>query len=195
MGNQVQRIKKEDTVLVGIDFQERLMPAMKSNEELSAAAVKLVKGCRILGVPVIMTQQYTKGLGPTVAAIAEALTEPLGEENGAAEFHPVEKTSFSAMGEPAFVDALEQLGRKTVIIAGIEAHVCVQQTVIDLLEKGYTVFVANDCISSRSNTDKKYAQRRMGDAGAVGTTYESILFELLGGAKEPGFKQISALVK
>ena len=99
------------------------------------------------------------------------------------------------MGESAFVEALEKLGRKTVIIAGIEAHVCVQQTVIDLLEKGYTIFVANDCIASRSNTDKKYAQRRMGDAGAVGTTFESILFELLGGAKEPGFKQISAIVK
>lgn len=195
MGNQVQRLKKEDTVLVGIDFQEKLMPAMKNNAELEEAAVKLIKGCRVLGVPAIMTQQYTKGLGQTVPAIAAALTEPIGEEVGRAEFQPVEKTSFSAMGEPVFVEALEKLGRKTVIIAGIEAHVCVQQTVIDLLEKGYTVFVANDCISSRSNTDKKYSQRRMGDAGAVGTTYESILFELLGGAKEAGFKQISALVK
>lgn len=195
MGNQVQRLKKEDTVLVGIDFQERLMPAMKGGGELEAAAVKLIKGCRVLGVPAIMTQQYTKGLGQTVPAIAAALTEPVGEETGAAEFRPVEKTSFSAMGEPAFVEALEALGRKTVIIAGIEAHVCVQQTVLDLLEKGYTVFVANDCISSRSNTDKKYSQRRMGDAGAVGTTCESILFELLKGAREPGFKQISALVK
>lgn len=195
MGNQVLRLKKEDTVLVGIDFQEKLMPAMKNNQELEAAAVKLVKGCRVLGVPAIMTQQYTKGLGPTIPAIAAALAEPIGEETGTAEFQPVEKTSFSAMGEPAFVAALEKLGRNTVIIAGIEAHVCVQQTVIDLLEKGYTVFVANDCISSRSNTDKKYSQRRMGDAGAVGTTYESILFELCGGAKEPGFKQISALVK
>lgn len=196
MGNQVLRLKKEDTVLVGIDFQERLMPAMKNSVELEALAVKLVKGCRILGVPVIITQQYTKGLGPTVPAIVSALTEKIGEEiGGDSEFLPVEKTSFSAMGEPAFVEALEKLGRKTVIIAGIEAHVCVQQTVIDLLEKGYTVFVANDCISSRSNTDKKYSQRRMGDAGAVGTTCESILFELCRGAKEPGFKQISALVK
>jgi nicotinamidase-related amidase len=195
MGNKVLRLKKEDTVLVGIDFQERLMPAMKGSEELETAIVKLVKGCRILGVPAVMTQQYTKGLGPTISAVAASLTEPIGEDVAAAEFQPVEKTSFSAMGEPVFVETLEKLGRKTVIIAGIEAHVCVQQTVIDLLEKGYTVFVANDCISSRSNTDKKYAQRRMGDAGAVGTTYESILFELLGGAKEPGFKQISALVK
>lgn len=195
MGNQVQRLRKEDAVLVGIDFQERLMPAMKAGAEMEAAAVKLIKGCRILGIPVVMTQQYTKGLGATVAAVTAALTEPIGEETGGAEFQPVEKTSFSAMGEPAFAEALEKLGRKTVIIAGIEAHVCVQQTVIDLLDKGYNVFVAHDCISSRSNTDKKYAQRRMGDAGAVGATSESILFELLGGAKEPGFKQISALVK
>jgi nicotinamidase-related amidase len=195
MGNKVQRLRKDDTVLVVIDFQERLMPAIKNNEELEVTAVKLVKGCRILGVPVIVTQQYTKGLGSTVSTIAAALTDPIGETIGAAEFNPVEKTSFSAMGEPSFVEALEKLGRKTVIIAGIEAHVCVQQTVIDLLESGYTVFVANDCISSRSNTDKKYSQRRMGDAGAVGTTYESILFELCGGAREPGFKQISALVK
>lgn len=180
---------------MGIDFQERLMPAMKGNEELEESVVKLVKGCRILGVPAIMTQQYTKGLGATVPAVVAALTESIGEDLAPADFQPVEKTSFSAMGEPVFVETLEKLGRKTVIIAGIEAHVCVQQTVIDLLEKGYTVFVANDCISSRSNTDKKYAQRRMGEAGAVGTTFESILFELLGGAKESGFKQISALVK
>jgi nicotinamidase-related amidase len=195
MGNQVLKLKKEDTVMVGIDFQERLVPAMKGKEELEEMAVRLFKGCRILGVPVIMTQQYTKGLGPTIPSITAALTEPIGEETGVAELTVIEKTSFSAVGEPAFMEALEILGRKTVVIAGIEAHVCVQQTVIDLLEKGYTVFIANDCISSRSNNDKKYSQRRMGDAGAVGSTYESILFELLGGAKEPGFKQISALVK
>ena len=195
MGNQVQRVRKEDAVLVGIDFQNRLMPAMKDSEVLEASIVKLIKGCRILGVPAIMTQQYTKGLGPTVPAIVSALTEPIGEETGSAGFYPVEKTSFSAMDEPAFVEALEKLGRKTVIMAGIEAHVCVQQTVIDLLDKGYTVFIANDCIASRSNKDKKYAQRRMGDAGAVVTTFESILFELLVGSKEKGFKQISALVK
>ena len=195
MGNQVIKLKKEEAVLVGIDFQERLMPAMKSKEELEICAGKLIRGCRILGVPVIMTQQYTKGLGPTISSVAKALTDSLGEGIPETGFDPVEKTSFSALGEPEFVKRLEKLGRKTVVISGIEAHVCVQQTVIDLLEKGYTVFVANDCISSRNNTDKKYAQRRMGDAGAVGTTCESILFELCGGAREPGFKQISALVK
>jgi len=195
MGDRVLKIRKEDAVLVGIDFQERLMPAMKNNEELEASVVKLVKGCRILNVPMLMTQQYTKGLGPTTSAIAEALTGAIGEDIPVFEFEPVEKTSFSAMGEPEFVEALEKLDKKTVIIAGIEAHVCVQQTVIDLLDKGYSVFVANDCISSRNNIDKKYAQRRMGDAGAIGTTYASILFELCGGARESGFKKISALGK
>ncbi|MDD2189293.1 MAG: hydrolase [Eubacteriales bacterium] len=195
MGNKVQRLKKEDTVLVAIDFQEKLMPAMKNKEGVEAAAAKLIKGCRILGVPVIITQQYTKGLGPTVADILAALNEPLEETAESEAFQIIEKTSFSSMAEPEFVQALKKLGRKTVIIAGVEAHVCVQQTVIDLLDNGYTVFVANDCISSRNNEDKKYSQRRMGDAGAVGTTFESILFELLIGSKESGFKQISALVK
>ncbi len=195
MGNKVLKIKKEDAVFVGIDFQERILPAMKEPEKIEETAVKLIKGCRILGVPVIMTQQYTKGLGQTVAAVAEACTQALSENELEREFRHVEKTSFSAALEPDFMTELEKTGRKTVIIGGIEAHVCVQQTVIDLLEKGYNVFVVNDCISSRSNTDKKYSQRRMGDAGAVGTTCESVLFELLGGAKADGFKQISALVK
>lgn len=189
------KIKKEDTVFVAIDFQDRIMPAMKNNEELEAATVKMVKGCRMMHVPILVTQQYTKGLGQTTPAITEALTSSLSETIPAVEFSHIEKTSFSAMKEPSFVEALEALGRKTVIIGGIEAHVCVQQTVIDLLESGYSVFVINDCVSSRTNTDKKYAQRRMSESGAMGTTFEATIFELCGGAKEEGFKQISNLVK
>lgn len=195
MGNQVLRVIKEDTVLVGIDFQEKLMPAIQNADGLQDSVVKLIKGCRILGVPVIMTQQYTKGLGETIPVISSALNEDLGGVSESEGVQIIEKTSFSAMGEPAFVQELERLGKKTVIIAGIEAHVCVQQTVIDLLDKGYMVFVANNCISSRNYEDKKYSQRRMYDAGAVSTTYESVLFEILKGSKEAGFKQISALVK
>lgn len=192
---RILKIHKEDAIMVGIDFQERLMPAMKNPDETELAVIKLIKGCRIMGVPILMTQQYTKGLGPTTAPIVEALTESLGEEIPAVTFEPIEKTSFSAMKEPSFVSALEKSGRKTVIICGVETHVCVQQTVIDLLESGYSVFVVNDCVSSRSNTDKKYGQRRMGESGAMGTTFEAVLFELCGGAKEAGFKQISNLVK
>lgn len=179
------KINKEDAVLVLIDFQERLMPAMKNSDELEASVFKLIKGCRILGVPSIVTQQYTKGLGPTVAHLHEAL----------GDYEPVEKTAFSAAGEPAFMDQLEKTGLRTVLLAGIEAHVCVQQTALDLLEKGYKVYLIIDCIASRSNNDKKFAQRRMSEAGAVVTTCEAVLFELLGDAKKPGFKEISSLVK
>lgn len=180
------KMKKEDAVLVLVDFQERLMPVMKGQDELEAAVIKLIKGCRVLGVPMLVTEQYPKGLGRTVPAIRDAL----GDDPA-----PIEKTSFSCMGEPNFQEALKNTGKKTVILAGIETHVCVQQTVLDLLESNYEVYVINDGVSSRSNNDKKYAQRRMGDAGAVGTTCEAALFELLGGAREPGFKEISALVK
>ncbi len=180
------KIQKEDAVLVVIDFQEKLMPAMKNSQELECKMVKLIKGCIVLDVPIITTQQYTKGLGETIETIKAAMGE---------NFLPIEKTSFSAMGEPNFVEVLETSGKRTVILTGIEAHVCVQQTALDLLEEGYQVFLVNDAISSRDNADKKYAQRRICEAGAVGTTYEAVLFEILGGAKEDGFKQISGIVK
>ena len=95
------------------------------------------------------------------------------------------------MGEPSFCTALADTGRKSVILAGIEAHVCVQQTALDLLDAGYSVYLINDCISSRSAGDRKSAIRRIAASGAVATTCEAILFELLGGAREPGFKEIS----
>lgn len=195
MGNREIKIRKKDAIVVGIDFQDRLMPAMNENEALEKAVIKLFKGARILNVPIIITQQYTKGLGPTVPGVLESLTAPIGEDVPAAEFESIEKTSFSAMDEPAFAEALEKTGRRTVIITGIEAHVCVMQTVIDLLEKGYNVFVVNDCISSRNMVDNTFSQSRMADSGAIGTTFEAVLFELCGGSKQPGFKQISALVK
>jgi len=180
------KIEKEDAILVAIDFQERLMPAMKNSLELEQKMVKLIKGCIVLGVPIISTQQYTKGLGETIESIKDAMGD---------NFLPIEKTSFSAMGEPNFVEVLEVSGKRTVILTGIEAHVCVQQTALDLIEEGYRVFLVNDAVSSRDNTDKKFAQRRICEAGAIGTTYEAILFELVGDARNDGFKQISGIVK
>jgi len=99
------------------------------------------------------------------------------------------------MGEPEFVKALEASGKKTVIMTGIEAHICVQQTVLDLLEADYQVFIVSDAVDSRTKANKKAAVRRMVQSGAIETTYEAVLFELVGGAKQPGFKQISAIVK
>ncbi|MDR1135762.1 MAG: hydrolase [Clostridiales Family XIII bacterium] len=187
MGN-VKRIRRNNSVLVVIDLQERLMPAVYDGEAVEDAAVKLIKGFRILGAPITVTQQYSKGLGATVAPVAEAL----GDGSG---FNPIEKTSFSAAGTPEFIKELESLNRRNVVICGIEAHVCVMQTALDLLEAGYDVFIAADCVSSRKKSDKKIALRRMETAGVTVSTYEAILFEMLEGARESGFKQISGLVK
>ena len=179
------KLIKEEAILVLIDFQERIMSAMKDPDDLEEAVIKLVKGCEILEVPILVIQQYTKGLGPTIPGIHNAL----------GQYEPIEKTTFSAMGQPAFVEKLKESGRNTVILTGIEAHVCVLQTALDLLEAGYQVFLVKDCVSSRKGGDRKVAIARMKASGAVETTYESALFELLKGARQEGFKDISALVK
>ena len=179
------RIKKEDSILLAVDFQEKLMPVIKNNEEIAKTVVKLVKGCNAVDVPVMVTQQYTKGLGDTIEEI----------KNEIKDFSYIEKSTFSCCGGQDFMEALKATGKNTVILTGVEAHICVLQTALDLLENGYKVFLVYDCIGSRNNNDKKYAGRRMCDAGAIGTTYESVLFELCGGASEPGFREISKIVK
>ncbi|MEG2323952.1 MAG: hydrolase [Anaerovoracaceae bacterium] len=178
-------IKKEDAIFIAIDFQERLLPAMNNCKELEATMVKMAEGMKVLNIPTIVTQQYTKGLGSTTQPIAEAL----------GRFEPIDKTTFSALGQEAFINELKASGKKTTIITGIETHICVQQTAIDLLEKGYNVYVVKDCVASRKDSDNLCSQERMARAGAVITTYESVLYELLGGAKAEGFKAISAIVK
>jgi len=174
-----------DSVLVVIDCQTKLMPAIKDTDVLEDTVIKLAKGIKVLDVPVIVTQQYTKGLGPTTDAICEAL----------GEFEPVEKTTFSAMGCPEFVEAMKASGRKNVIMTGTETHICVEQTTLELLDAGYNVYLVQDCVGSRKENDKNIACRRMAAAGAVVTTYEAVLYELLKGAKVEGFKAISAIVK
>jgi len=179
------RLKREDAILVMIDFQERLMPAMKDHDELQQSVIKLVRGIRTLDVPVLVTQQYTKGLGATVPDIACAI----------GEFYPIEKTDFSATGEMNFLEALNESGKNSIILCGIETHVCVAQTALTLLELGYDVFLVEDAISSRDKTDKKTAIKRMIQAGARPVTVEAVLFELLGTAKAAEFKEISGIVK
>lgn len=178
-------IKREDAILTAIDFQTKLLPAMAEARRVEEQTVKLIKGIRILGIPVLVTQQYTKGLGPTSDNIAQAL----------GTFEPIEKQTFSAMAEPAFVQALEETGKNTVILTGIETHICVQQTALQLAETGRRVYVIQDCVASRRETDNLCGQQRMSAAGIVITTYESILYELMGGAKAEEFKAISAIVK
>jgi len=178
-------IKKDDALLVAIDFQEKLLPAIWEREKLEDSSAKLIKGCRVLGVPILVTQQYTKGLGPTTATVAEAL----------GEYFPIEKQTFSAMREPDFVKALKESGKNTVIVTGIEAHICVQQTALDLIDAGYTVYGVVDCMSSRTKENKEYGQLRMTQAGVIFTGLESVLFDMLVDSNNENFKTISKIVK
>lgn len=179
------RIKREACSGLIIDLQERLFPHMERKEELLRKSLILVEGLKILNVPLFLTEQYPKGLGPTLKLVSEAI--------GA--IPAIEKSAFSCCDEPVYLKALGNSGRKTLIICGIEAHVCVMQTVLDLLESGYTPVVVEDCISSRSVEDKRVAILRMRTEGAVITTCESILFELTRVSGTEEFKAISRLIK
>ena len=121
------KIEKDDAICVLIDMQTKLLPAMSDPKTVEENVIRLVQGMKALGIPTVVTQQYTKGLGPTVPAVAEAL--------GA--FEPIDKTSFSCIGEPVFAETLENSTKGTVILAGIEAHICVEQTALDLIREGY----------------------------------------------------------
>ncbi len=181
----IKRMRREETLFLMIDFQERLMPAMHGKEELEDRVVRLAKGARVLGIPVLVSQQYTKGLGPTIPSVAQAL----------GEFTPYDKTAFSVMEQPELSAELRKMGRKTIVISGIESHICVAQSALDLLEEGYNVFICGDCVSSRNPVDIRMAKSRLRAAGAQYTSMEAVLFELTGGAKEKGFKEISAIIK
>ena len=183
--SKIIRFKKEDTVLVVIDVQEKLMPAMYNRETVEAQTVKLCKGMDIFGVPKIVTTQYCKGLGPTIESVKEAL----------GEHQEFDKFTFSAYKNEEFKAALEATGRKKVVIVGVETHVCVEQTALDLIEAGYDVALAADCVSSRTPDSIQTAFRCLEAAGVVITAGESVLFDMLESAKAPEFKAISATVK
>ena len=174
-----------DTALLVIDYQEKLVPAMAEYAEWLKCSQILIKGMIELDVPVIVTQQYTKGLGETVHEIRGIEGMPDG----------FDKISFSCLEDENISEALERLSVKNVVVCGCEALICVLQTVIDLIAEEYNVYVAADCIASRKLSDKKAALKRAEQEGAYITTAEAILFELLGRAGSDTFKRISALVK
>lgn len=180
------RVRIEDCVAIVVDYQEKLVPAMRNSETLIRNASVLLKGLQVLEVPTYVTQQYTKGLGTTVGEIKEAM----GLDPRDMESH-IEKISFSA-----FEDIKECIKDKQfVIICGIEAHICVLQTVIDLEEAGYIPVLVTDCISSRKEEDMIYALERARRGKIIMTTYEAILFELLKCAGTEKSKKIQKLIK
>jgi len=179
------RISRDRCAGLVIDIQERLFPHMEGKDELLRKCMILIEGLKILEVPLYLTEQYPKGLGPTLEVISDAIG-PVAA---------IEKATFSCCDEPGYLSALKNSGRKTLIVCGIEAHVCVLQTVVDLVASGYTPVVVEDCISSRNPGDKRVAIHRMRAEGAVITTCESILFELIRVSGTDEFKAISRLVK
>jgi len=166
-------------------MQERLVPVMEDNDQLVENCSKLIQGLHILGVPLLVTQQYTKGLGDTITEIKTIIPD----------FDFIEKKDFSCLDEPVFAEKLALSGAKNVIICGIESHVCVLQTAIDLEDAGYTPVVIMDCISSRSFDNLDLAAERFRYEGIMMTSLESILFELTRSAGASEFKDISKLVK
>lgn len=177
-------LRPETSVLLIVDIQERLLPAIHEGQRVLEAARRLVSAGGIVGCPVVATEQYPAGLGPTCAALREDL----------AGVPMVEKTRFSACVDPV-VDRLRELNRPNVLVVGIEAHVCVQQTVLDLLRMGYLPFVCADAVSSRRPMDCGVALDRMRQAGAVVTTTESAIFEMTREAGTDVFKRILKVVK
>jgi nicotinamidase-related amidase len=179
------RIKASDSVGLIIDVQSRLFPFIFENEKLADNIVKLVNGLKVLGIDIIVTEQYSKGLGNTIEPILSSLEE----------YKYFEKMSFSCCGFDDFNNEIKLKNKKNIIIAGIESHVCVLQTVLDLIQMDYQPVVIEDCISSRRINDKNIAVRRMRKEGAIISTYESILFELLEVSGTEQFKAISKIVK
>jgi len=181
------RLRRDETVLLVVDVQERLMPLIFEAERVVRNCAVLVRAAGVLGLPVVATEQNPGKLGATVPEVASVLSE-----TGAGG--PLAKMLFSACTD-GVVAALERHGRRSVLLCGVEAHVCVMQTALDLVERGFTVFVAENAISSRYEADKRVGYERMRLAGALPTSTESAIFEMLREAGTAEFRALLPLVK
>jgi len=179
------RIHLEDTVAVCVDIQEKFTSVIYKFDKIIKNSQILIDGLNVLEMSIIVTEQYPKGLGVTIPEIKEHLIE----------YKPIEKLAFSCCGSEEFCDALKKTEKKNVIVFGIETHVCVLQTVLDLIEMDYQPVLIEDCVSSRKESDRNTALNRMNQEGVIITSYESILFELSRVAGTERFKHISKLVK
>ena len=179
------RITKENSAGLIIDIQEKLFPVMWEKEKLLKNCQVLIQGLNELTIPLVVTQQYSKGLGETINEISNAIPD----------FSFIEKKSFSCCDEPSVFEKLQTISVRNIIVCGIEAHVCVLQTAIDLKEAGFNPVVVVDCISSRSNLNLEIAKERFRFENILMTSAESILFELTRTSGAPEFRAISKLVK
>ena len=179
---QTGKLNLEDCLLLVIDIQERLIPVIHQHEEVIHNANILLKGMEILGVPVIVTEQYPKGLGNSCKEII------LGDDAKV-----MEKITFSCLGNDYIKESVQT--KKQIIICGVEAHICVLKTALDLLDEGYQVHLITDAVSSRKKENKQVAIERMKQSGVFISSTEMILFQLLDKAGTEEFKLISKLIK
>jgi nicotinamidase-related amidase len=178
-----ERLTARHGALLVVDLQERLLAAMHDRDLVVASTVRLIRGARELGLPVWATEQYPRGLGPTVTPVAALIAE-----------RPA-KLSFQCCAVPQLLEQLYGRHIRHVTVAGLEAHVCVAQTALELMDLGFRVQVPADAVTSRNRMDWEFALRRLEHAGAVVSTSEAILFEWLETADRPAFKMIGEMVK
>ncbi len=179
----IPRLTPANSTLVVVDIQDRLLAKIPNGDDLVRNAGFLLDVATLLGVEAVATEQYPKGLGPTALAIARRLPP-----------NPPAKTAFSCCGAAGFLADLRAGGRPNAILVGMETHVCIAQTAMDLLEAGLTVFLPVDALATRHLVDHATALRRLERAGAIPTTVEAVAFEWLGDAAHPQFKAVSRLV-
>jgi len=185
MSVETFQLDRSNAALLIIDIQERLAVVMDKREQVVRNTLHLVELAKMLGIPVVVTEQYPKGLGRTLPEITSALPSHL----------PVEKVSFNCCGEATFDGQIERLGRKKIIVTGMETHICVLQTSLGLLQEGFDVHLVADAVCSRTKANWRAGLELVRDAGAVITSTETVLFQLLGIAGTPEFKAISNRIK
>jgi nicotinamidase-related amidase len=178
-------LDKNNTALVIIDIQERLAAVMKMKDAVVSNCLHLIELAKMLNIPIVLTEQYPKGIGQTEESIRKALPE----------YRPIEKLTFSCCDEPSFPDAIRKLNKKTLIVTGMETHICILQTSIGLLREGFNVHLVKDAVCSRTKENWNVACEFMRDAGAVITCTETVLFQLLQIAGTEEFKAISKRIK
>jgi len=179
-------LEKTQAALVVVDMQETFRKAIPAFPEIVSRIAQMIRGCRILNVPVIVTEQYPKGLGRTAEEIIFSLPD---------DFEFVEKTAFSSCGAQLFTEKLENAKAKQILVCGIETHICINQTAHDLLQNGYQVHLLTDCVGSRFEHDKLAAIQKLTTNGAFPSSLEMALFELLRDSRHEQFKEIQHLIK
>lgn len=174
-----------ETMALAIDYQERLMPVIADGDAVLERAEILLTGLQLLNIPLLITRQYPKGLGDVVPGI----------KNIAAGVPVLDKITFSACRDPYIIDAARDMGRKNIIVCGVETHICVLQTIMDFQAAGFQTALVADCVGSRRKSDKEIGIKRAMQEGSLITCCETLLFELLGSADNEMFKNISLLIK